>query len=347
MDVSKVKSIAVIGDNATRKLTIGGGSSELKSRYEVSPLQGITKRFADKLKISYSQGYDLKGNNSDSLFHEAVQLAVSSDFVLFFGGLNKEPGQDSEGADRKDMKLPYGQDSLISALAKANPNLAVILITGNAVEMPWIDQVPALLQSWYPGLEGGNALAAILCGDVNPSGKLPFTIPVRLQDCPAHAMGAYPGNGITVNYAEDIYVGYRWFNTKKIKPQFSFGFGLSYTSFVIGKALSDKNEIYPGDSLKFKIQVKNTGIRTGSEIVQLYLSSVNPVEDRPLKELKAFKKVNIQSGGEKTVNLKLTYEDFRMYSQKEDRWKTVPGDYRILIGNSVDNIVEELNIVVK
>jgi beta-glucosidase len=250
-------------------------------------------------------GQNLKDNRSEKeLIDEAVKVAKSADFVVFVGGLNKSEFQDSEGADRKSLSLPYNQDVLISSLAKANKNLAVVLITGNAVSMPWVKDVPSILQTWYLGSEAGNALASVLAGDANPSGKLPFSFPVKLEDNGAHKLGEFPGNKeeiaagkgkdknnpINIKYNEGIFVGYRWHDTKNIKPLFSFGHGLSYTTFEFGKVKADKTKISKDDKITFTVSVKNTGNREGAEVVQLYISDLKSSLPRPTKELKGLKK---------------------------------------------------------
>jgi beta-glucosidase len=338
LNLTGIKSIAVIGDNAMHKQISGGGSSDLKARYEISPLQGLMKRLPKSIEIKFSPGYSLKEQENEALRKAAVDIAAKSDIVVFFGGLNKEPGQDCEGDDRKSMKLPYGQDELISAIQKVNPRIVVVLVSGNATEMPWVANVPGILQAWYPGLEGGNAIAGILCGDVNPSGKLPFTFPVKLEQSPAHALSAFPGDGTTVSYKEDIFVGYRWFEKKKTEALFPFGFGLSYTNFTYGKIMSDKTTLKSPEKIKVSMSVKNSGTMEGSDVVQLYISCLNTAEDRPVKELKAFKKVSLMPGEEKTVEFEVSSEDLKIYSEKEKGWIILPGKYKIMIGNSSRDI---------
>lgn len=254
IDLDKVKKIAVIGENAVKMMTVGGGSSSLKVKHELSPLDGIRTRFGNRAEVVYARGYvgdptgeyngvksgqDLKDDRSpEELIAEAVEVAKEADYVIFVGGLNKSAHQDCEDADRKELGLPYGQDEVIKALAQANKNLIVVNISGNAVSMPWIKDVPAVLQAWYLGSEAGSAIAAILAGDVNPSGKLPFTFPAALEDVGAHKLGDYPGvlradgsNIVDEKYNEGIFVGYRWADKQKTKPLFPFGHGLSYTTF--------------------------------------------------------------------------------------------------------------------
>ncbi len=351
--VGKYKRIAVIGDNATRSLVIGGGSSSLKVAYEVSPLEGLIKKYGAET-ISFSKGYssDLDENKpnskliADSLLNAALEAAKKADAVIFVGGLNKNWFQDSEGDDRKSMTLPYGQDLLINALLSTNKNLTVLLCSGNAVEMPWISQVPALVQTWYLGSEAGNAIANIISGEVNPSGKLPFSFPKKLEDNAAHSFGtiSYPGNGKKQEYKEDILVGYRWFDTKKIVPQFAFGYGLSYTTFEYTKATTDKTSYAENDILKLSFALKNTGKVKGSEVVQVYVSDVKSSLPRPLKELKAFSKVTLEAGETKIVELNLVVKDWSFYNDKTQKWELEAGKFILMIGASSDDIKQKVNV---
>lgn len=332
------KKIAVVGENATRNLMQGGGSSELKVKYVVSPLEALTNVYG-KEAVSYSMGYASGAPsydreypsklNADSLLTAAVETAKNADVVIFVGGLNKNHFQDCEGADRQSFDLPFGQDKLIAALLAVNKKVVVVLMSGNAVAMPWVDQVPALVQGWYLGSETGNALVDVLSGAVNPSGKLPFSFPKKLADNAAHSFGtmSYPGDGVNQKYLEDILVGYRWFDTKKIAPQFAFGHGLSYTSFVYGKPVSDQ-KIYARDAtIKVTLTLKNTGLRDGAEVVQLYASQLKPSVMRPVKELKAFQKVFLQAGETKNVELTVAATDLAFYDEASKGWKLETGKY--------------------
>ena len=287
VDLNKVKKILVVGENAVKKMTVGGGSSSLKAKYEVSPLAGIQSRVGKDVEVTYVQGYaspavkeqdvkDAKVPEQEkidyaALREEAVKAAKGADVVFVVGGLNKNDNQDCEGDDRKSLGLPYEQDELIAALSKVNPNVVVVLVTGNAVAMPWIKDVPSVVEAWYGGTEAGNAIASVLFGDVNPSGKLPFTFPVKLEDNSAHALGEYPGDGENVTYKEGIFVGYRWADKQKNKPLFPFGHGLSYTTFDYGKAVADKKVISKDDQITFTVTLSNVGNRPGAETVQLYI----------------------------------------------------------------------------
>jgi len=335
LHAEKLKTIAVIGENATRLHAHGGDSSGIKAFYEINPLDGIVKRAGNKVNVIFSEGY--RKNGGADLAERAVAAAKSADAVIYIGGLNHDKGFDCEGADRQDMKLPYNQDDLIQQIVAANPNTVVVL-EGTMVEMDqWIDKVPALLQAWYPGMEGGNALARVLFGDVNPSGKLPATFPKKLADSPAHAMGNYPGVNGTVNYAEGLLVGYRWFDTKNIEPQFPFGFGLSYTTFKYSNLKLVPAEGTTGIATA-QFEVENTGTVAGAEVAQLYVHQDNPSLVRPEKELKGFKKVLLQPGEKRTVSIPLTKASFSYYDDTKKTWVAQDDTFQILIGSSSRDI---------
>ena len=368
INTDKVRKIAVIGENAIKMMTVGGGSSSLKVKYETLPLEGIKSRFGNKADVQFARGYvgdvggeyngvksgqNLKDDRPASeLLNEAVALAKKSDVVIFVGGLNKSDYQDSEGHDRKGLGLPYNQDQLISALAKANKNLAVILVSGNAVAMPWVKEVPAIVQGWYLGSEAGNALAAVLAGDANPSGKLPFTFPVKLEDNAAHQMGEYPGNKeelaagkgkdqknpINITYNEGIFVGYRWHDTKNIKPLFSFGHGLSYTTFEYGKVRADKTQMAQDGKITFTVSIKNTGKREGAEVAQLYISDLKSSVPRPVKELKGFEKINLKPGEQKEVSFTIDKSALSFFDAATHQWVAEPGEFEALVGASSSDI---------
>lgn len=349
IEASKYKTIAVIGENATRKLTEGGGSSELKVKREISPLHGFTEKFGEN-KVRYAMGYAsgepvfgrvLKPKyNTDSLLSAAVKLALESDLVIFVGGLNKNSQQDCEGDDRRSFELPFGQNELIAELQKVNKNIVLVILSGNAYEMPWLKQATTLVQAWYLGSESGHAIANVLSGEVNPSGKLPFTFPVKLSDNSAHAFGniSYPGDSINVFYKDDILVGYRWHDTKKIAPQFPFGFGLSYTEFKYGKAIADKTTIDENDNITIKVPVKNIGKRKGKEIVQLYIKDLVCSEMRPEKELKAFEKVELNPDEEKIISFTIDKDALQFYSDIKKEWVIESGKFYGLIGTSSKDI---------
>lgn len=366
IDLNKAKKIAVIGENAIKMMTVGGGSSSLKVKYEISPLDGLKSRVGSKAEVVYARGYvgdptgeyngvktgqDLKDNRSeDELLAEALQMAKDADYVIFFGGLNKSNHQDCEDSDRASLGLPYAQDRVISELAKVNKNLIVVNISGNAVAMPWVNEVPAIVQGWFLGSEAGTALASVLVGDANPSGKLPFTFPAKLEDVGAHKLGEYPGNkeelaqskhrGDTINeiYREDIFVGYRWADKEKIKPLFPFGHGLSYTTFAYGKPSADKKTMTADDTISFTVNVKNTGTREGQEVVQLYISDKKSSLPRPVKELKGFRKVKLAPGEEKAVTLTIDKKALSFFDDAKHEWVAEPGKFEAIIGSSSRDI---------
>jgi len=331
LDAAKLKTIAVIGENATRLHTHGGDSSGIKAFYEINPLDGIVKRAGKNVNVIFSEGYG-KGGGAD-LTDRAVAAAKSADAVIYIGGLNHDRGFDCEGADRVDMRLPCDQDGLIQKIVAANPKTIVVL-EGTMVEMDaWLGKVPALLQAWYPGMEGGNALAKVLFGDVNPSGKLPATFPKKLSDSPAHALGNYPGTNGTVTYAEGLLVGYRWFDTKNVGPQFPFGFGLSYTTFTYSDL-----KLIPAEGVNgvvtAQFDIENTGKVAGAEVAQLYVHQRNPALLRPEKELKGFKKVFLKPGEKQVVSIPLKKAAFEYYDDGKKSWVTDDDTFEILIGSS-------------
>lgn len=342
IDAAKYQNILVVGDNAVRLLNQGGGSSELKVKDMVSPLDGLRAAYGDK--VAYAKGYaagrpmygradEIPQNVVDSLRAEAVEMAKKADLVILVGGLNKNHFQDCEGGDRLEYGLPFGQDELIEALLGVNKNLVLVLLSGNAVEMPWVSQVPAIVQGWYLGSMGGKSLADILSGAVNPSGKLPFSFPARLKDCGAHAFDelSYPGDSIKQEYKEDILVGYRWHDTKKIPALFPFGHGLSYTTFTYGKPVASAKTMAADGTLTLTVAVKNTGSVAGKEIVQLYIGDDKCSVLRPVKELKHFAKVALAPGEEKSVTFTLTPDDLKFYDEASAAWKYEPGKFKAYV----------------
>ena len=359
--------VLVVGENAIKMMTVGGGSSSLKAQHEISPLQGLRERLADK--VDYARGYvgdttgayngvttgqDLADKRSASeLIAEAVEKARNADYVVVFGGLNKSNHQDCEGHDRKEYGLPYAQDELVEALVKVNKNVVFVNISGNAVAMPWLSKVPAVVQGWFLGSEAGLALADVLTGEVNPSGSLPFTWPVRLEDCGAHATGSYPGTWrtnervIDEEYKEDIYVGYRWADKNRIKPLFAFGHGLSYTTFRMDGATADKREIAADDSLSFTVSVTNTGQMAGATTIQLYVADKKCSLPRPEKELKAFKKVFLQPGEQRDVRLTIGRSALSFFDDRTQQWTAEPGDFEALLGFSAGDLKSKLKFKLK
>ncbi|WP_431209990.1 glycoside hydrolase family 3 C-terminal domain-containing protein [Puia sp. P3] len=344
LHLDKIRRVAVIGDNATRRHCGGGLSSEIKALYEITPLEALRQKWGDRVKISYAQGYEKRLDWK--LIDEAVNAAKQADVAIVFGGLNHD--FDTESSDKRDMALPYGQQVLIQEVAKANPNTVVVIVAGSPVELAGIvDRAPSILWAWYGGMEAGNAVADLLSGKVNPSGKLPFTLPVSLAQSPAHALGNYPGRGLKVNYEEDILVGYRWFDTKKIQPQFPFGYGLSYTRFAVSRFSTDKSSYGKDETIRARFDVKNTGEVYGGEVVQLYASDPVCSVLRPEKELKAFEKVFLQPGETKTVEVRVKVADLAFYDDSRKAWNAEAGEYILQLGNSSRTIFQKVKILVK
>ncbi len=347
LDTSKIKSVAVIGENATRLQTYGGDSSRVKAFYEVSPLAGILNRIGTNVNVTYSEGYR-KGGDA-SLAERAVAAAKAADVVIYVGGINHDIGYDSEGGDKKGLEMPYGQVELLQKLVQANPRIVAVLVGGSPMEMDaWLGQVPAVLLSWYSGMEGGNAIARVLFGDVNPSGKLPATFPKRLADSPAHTGGAksFPGENGTTVYSEGVFVGYRWFDTKNIEPLFEFGHGLSYTTFKYSNLKVARGEDANNPSATVQFDITNTGKRAGAEVAQIYVQDVKASVARPTKELKGFQKISLQPGETKKVSIPLGRNSFAFFDEKQGAWVAEAGEFKVHVGASVRDIrlVGSLNL---
>ena len=360
LPVKKGGKISVVGENAYKKMCVGGGSSMLKPVYEMSPLEGILEKAAlENMEVVYSRGYvgdttttqdgissfqKLADDRSkEELIAEAVENSRDADYVIYVGGLNKSLYQDCENRDRLEYGLPYDQDELISALAKVNKNMTVVIISGNAVAMPWIDEVPSVLLGWYGGSEAGRAIADVLFGDVNPSGRLPFTFPVKLEDNPAHYNGkTFPTRGKN-HYDEGIFLGYRWHEKMDIKPLFAFGHGLSYTSFEYGDVTLSSKMIRNG-KISIGVPVTNVGKVAGSEVVQVYVHDCEASVEMPQKQLKGFDKVYLEPGETKTVSIELGPDAFRFFDEETMTWKTEPGDFETLIGAASDNILKTVTV---
>ncbi len=353
-DLGKIETLVVVGENAVKMMTVGGGSSSLKVKKEYTPLEGIRRYVGDRAEVIYERGYvgdvtgdyngvktgqDLSDKRSpQQLIDDAVAAARKADAVVFVGGLNKSDHQDCEGADRLNYGLPYGQDAVIEALAEANPNLAVLNISGNAVAMPWVERVPAIVQTWFLGSEAGNAIAEVIFGEVNPSGRLPFTFPVRLEDNSAHALGQWPGDGVNVTYNEGIFVGYRWADAKGIEALFPFGHGLSYTTFAYGEPKLSKSSLGADGKLTLTVEVTNTGDRTGAETVQLYIGDKESSLPRPQKELKGFRKVRLAPGEKTSVEFTVTPDDLKFYDNTKQAWVAEPGDFTAYVAASAEEV---------
>ena len=369
LDLSRRPTVLVVGENAIKMMTVGGGSSSLKAQREISPLDGLKARLKDVATVEYERGYvgDTTGayngvttgqNLTDTrsrqqLIADAVAKARKDDYVIIVGGLNKSDYQDCEGHDRKEYGLPYGQDELVEALAKVNRRVIFVNISGNPVAMPWHDRVAAIVQAWYGGSESGEALADVLTGDVCPSGKLPFTWPQRLEDVGAHALKTYPGTWrdghkiIDETYSEGVYVGYRWTETNHIRPLFAFGHGLGYTTFKLSDLRLSSSTLTAADSLTVTVNVRNTGHRAGAETVQLYIHDDKCSVDRPVKELKGFAKVALQPGESKDVKIVIGRDALSFYDEKQGAWTAEPGTFTALVGNASDNIVLKRSFILK
>lgn len=350
IDLEKTSKILVVGENAIKKMTVGGGSSSLKAQNEVTPLVGLREAVGDKAEVVYQRGYvgDLlrQYNNVDTgidltdprseeeLIADALAEAKDADVILFFGGLNKAKYQDAEGHDRVSMALPYAQDKVIDALAEVNDNIVVLIVSGNAVEMPWVDKVDGIVETWFLGSQTGHAIADVLLGKVNPSGKLPFTFPVKLEDNAAHALNAYHKDSLTVEYKEGIFVGYRWTEKQDIKPLFAFGHGLSYTKFEYGEAVCSKS----GSGFKVSVEVTNVGDREGKEVVQLYIGDDESTLERPVKELKGFKKVSLKPGQTEKVTFDITDDMLKYYDPARGGWTLEKGTFTAYVGAASDDV---------
>lgn len=350
LKTNAVKSIAVIGDNATRTFASGGYGAGVKAKYEVTALAGIKARFGQTADIKFAQGYKANylASNSDeknagydkpnqALIDEAVALAKTTDVAVLCIGSNRE--YESEGHDRKTLELPFGEQALVNAVTAVNPNTIIVIMAGAPYDLNEIKKsAHTIVWSWFNGTEAGNALADVLAGVVNPSGKLPFTFPVSLHDSPAFALNTYPGQNLTTEYKEGILVGYRWYDTKKIDPLYCFGYGLSYTNFAYTGLSTDKKSYKRGDKIAVAVNVKNTGAVAGKEIVQLYISKVNSTVLKPEKELKAFKKIMINPASIAKVAMDIKVSDLAYYDVKTSKWVVEPGEYKLLAASSSKDI---------
>ena len=357
LNTSSVKSIAVIGDNAIRTFHLGGFGAGVKAKYEITPLAGLKNRLGKSVTINFAQGYS--GNyrpsrsnpnpeikTDSAMLAGAVATAKSADVAILFIGGNRE--YESEGRDRKDLSLPFGEQQLVDAVTAANSNTIVVIIGGAPYDIGSIKKNNStVVWSWYNGSENGNALADVLTGKINPSGKLPFSFPAELKDSPAHALDAYPGKDLKVDYKEGILVGYRWFDTKKIEPLYCFGYGLSYTNFQYSGLKTGKSTYQPTETITAAIKVKNTGKIAGKETVQLYISKIGSAVDRAEKELKAFKKVMISPGETANVMLSIPVKDLAYYDVKTSKWVVEQGKYKLLAGTSSRDIKEAATITVR
>ena len=358
LNTSDVKSIAVIGDNATRTFHLGGFGAGVKARYEVTALAGLQNRLGKTIDIRYAQGYSGEyrpfGKNArtelakpdSALIAQAVATAKSADMAILFIGGNRD--YESESRDRKSLILPFSEQALVDAVTAVNPNTIVVVVGGTPYDIGSIKKNNStIVWSWYNGSENGNALADVLTGKINPSGKLPFTFPAQLKDSPAHALDAYPGENLQVNYKEGILVGYRWFDTKKIEPLYCFGYGLSYTDYKYSGFFTNKKSYTQADNITATLKIKNTGKYAGKETVQLYVSKSGSVVERAEKELKAFKKIEIAAGETANVTLNIPVKDLAYYDVKTSKWVVEPGKYKLLAGTSSRDIEQSGTITVE
>lgn len=355
---SNIKSLAVIGDNATKKQAHLGFGAGVKAQYEITPLRGLEDKLGGEVDIRYAEGYkesyrqDRAGekvpvNTPDrKLIEQAVKIAKSSDVAVIFAGNTRT--YETEGTDRTSMDLPFGENELIKAVTQANPRTVVVIISGAPVDLRQAAaESKTMLWSGYNGSEGGHAMADVLFGKIDPSGKLPFTFPKSMNDVPAIVNGTFPGKNGMTDYKEGILVGYRWYDTKKIAPLFPFGYGQSYTQFNFSDIHANHEKYSSGDSLIVSLHLKNVGHYAGKETVQLYVHAVDPKVMMPEKELKAFSKVALKPGEEKEVRLPLKVSDLAYYDVVKKGWVVLPGKYEMMVGSSSRDIRGTTTITVK
>ena len=369
IDTKRVKNIVVVGENAVTKMALGGVGAGVKTRCEITPLEGLQKVLGDKVKITYVQGYksfnrEMRGKrmtpqqDADSkLMKEAVKAAKRADLVVFFAGDNREV--ETEGSDRKSITLPSGQDELAMALAKANKRLVTVIVSGGPVDVATVTETSgALVASWFNGSMGGQALAEVLAGKVSPSGKLPMSWPLKLEDVPAYATGTYPQNmqdngqgdifvglvnnqsndrrqQLIANYAEEDLVGYRWYDCKDVPVAFPFGYGLSYAKFQY----SDIEAKTTAEGVDVKFTITNTSSVDAEEVAQVYVSRPVSHIQRPIKELKGFKRVALNAGERKTVTITVRRADLCHWDEYAQAWMLEPGKISLLVGGSSDNLL--------
>lgn len=364
LNLNGIKSIAVIGNNAIKKNALGGFGAGVKTKREVTPLEGLKDRLPASIEINYAEGYlerydeKNKGKLGDitlngpvtidqlepAALEAAIEAAKKSDIAIVFAGSNRD--YETEASDRRNLKLPFAQEELIKKVMEVNPKTIVVMVAGAPYEIEELSQkTDALVWSWFNGSEGGNALADVLLGNVNPSGKLPWTMPIDIKDSPAHATQSFPGDK-TVEYKEGILVGYRWFDTKKIEPLYPFGYGLSYTTFAIEASKIDKKNYKAEDTISITVNVKNTGKKDGKEVVQVYVSKPNSTIERAAQELKGFQKVFVKAGDSQEATLSIPVKDLAYYNIDHKKWMVEPGEYILKIGNSSRNHYNTITITV-
>lgn len=383
LNLNKIKKIAVIGDNATRKMSSGGVGAGVKAYCEITPLEGLKSQLNGLAEIVFAQGYSTMSGryrwgiqpetSSEKLVAEALKAAKDADVVIFIGGNNREV--ETEGSDRTTIELPFGQDNLLKAISEVNENIITVLVAGAPVDLNRVNDVSSsIVVSWFNGSEGGNALADVLVGNISPSGKLPFTYPIKLEDSPAYAMGNYPQTDVPISkdvfvslvgneaaenvltsehsnrniavYSEDMLVGYRWFDTKNKPVMYPFGHGLSYTTFDYDNIIVSKNKYSKKESIEVTFELNNTGEYEADEVVQLYVSRIDSKVEWPFKELKAFKRISLKPGESKTVTLSVPVENLKYWNEKKYDWVLEHGVIELLIGSSSADIrlVTRVNI---
>ncbi len=375
LNLNKIKKVAVIGDNATRKMSSGGVGAGVKAYCEITPLEGLRSQLNGLAEIVFAQGYSTMSGryrwgiqpetSSEKLLAEALEAAKDADIVIFIGGNNREV--ETEGSDRTTIELPFGQDNLLKAISEVNENIITVLVAGAPVDLNTVNKISSsIVVSWFNGSEGGNALADVLVGNISPSGKLPFTYPIKLEDSPAYAMGNYPQTDVPVSkdvfvslvgneaaenvltsehsnrniavYSEDMLVGYRWFDTKNRPVMYPFGHGLSYTTFDYDNIIVSKNKYSKRESIEVTFELNNTGEYEADEVVQLYVSRIDSKVEWPFKELKAFKRISLKPGESKTVTLSVPVENLKYWNEKKYDWVLEHGVIELLIGSSSADI---------
>jgi len=401
IDLNKVRTIAVIGDNADKIMATGGVGAGVKALYEITPLAGLKNRIGDKARIVYAQGYTSQqarggfggfgrrggaqaaaprpDDTAKKLQDEAVKAAKGADLVLFIGGDNRQ--HETEGSDRRNMMLPYNQEDVLEAVAKVNPNVVFIAVAGAPVDLNRVQACsPAIVQSWFNGTEGGNALADILLGKISPSGRLPFSYPFKLEDSPAYATGSFPQTDAPVNqdvfvslvqedsqaeemlkgatgrgtalYSEDILVGYRWFDTKQKPVMYPFGYGLGYsdieyTDFSLVTETAGQKPYKDGDRIMLSVTLKNNGKYDQFDVPQIYVHRVDSKVEWPYKELKAFGKYKVPAGQSLNEGLIIPVEDLKYWDESKHDWVLEPGRIELLLAHDAGNIVAKIECMIK
>ncbi|HOF55011.1 MAG TPA: glycoside hydrolase family 3 C-terminal domain-containing protein [Prolixibacteraceae bacterium] len=401
LDLAAKPVIAVIGANAEQKMSQGGLGAGVKTLYEVTPLEGLKNKIGDKAEIIYAKGYESTASGFGSMFRrrtaeerekearekeekakilmqEAVEVASKAGVVLFIGGNNRTV--ETEGSDRRDIMLPAGQDQLISEIARVNPNIVTVLVSGAPNDLTVVKPLSrALLISWFNGTEGGNALADVLTGNISPGGRLPFTLPLKLEDSPAYALGNYPqgtrGSDVFANlvaqtektekpeekqiekdlkndpntaiYSEESLIGYRWFDTKKLPVMYPFGYGLTYSEFEYANLKTDREKYGQNDVIKLSLELKNSGPVTADEVVQAYVHRINPSVEWPYKELKAFSRETLAPGEIRQVTLEIPVKSLQYWDEKLQSWNDDLCNIELQVGASAGNVLVKKEVTLK